>query len=146
MKITRLITLLTVLILLFPTQAALAGVNKPARGRVPTDPIVTVTPFTTTTARNSTVTYNVTVSNIPNGGIHCAKVDLFVPSGFKLYPGAGYSFYHVYNTTPLEFKVKVPNTAQRRFLYGRVSWSRDYACKSIRTTNFSSQVEIIVTK
>jgi hypothetical protein len=137
----RWLTIITVLILLIPSQAALAGINKGVL--IPT---VTVTPFTTTTPINSTVLYHVNITNIPYGGMHCVKVDLFVPAGYKLYPGSGYQFYHFYAATTLDFKVKVPNTAQRKFFNARVSWSKDYACRSIRITSYSPQVEIIVTK
>ena len=135
----RWLTLFTVLVLLFPTQAALAA-------RYPLIPSISVAPFTMTTPVNSTVLYKVSIGNIPNGGIHCAKVDLKVPNGYKLYPPTGYSYYHVYSPTTLDFKVKVPASAQRRFFYAKLSWSRDYACRSIRTTNNSRQVEIILTK
>jgi hypothetical protein len=136
----RWLTIITLLVLLFPSQVALAGRN---RVLIPT---VIVTPFTTTTPINTTVLYHVNITNLPNGGMHCVKVDLFVPANYKLYPGAGYQFYHFYNPASLEFKVKVPNTAQRKFFNARVSWSRDYACRGIRVTNYSSQVEVIVTK
>jgi hypothetical protein len=135
----RWLTIITILILLFPTQAALAG-----RGTL--IPTVKVIPFTVTAPVNSVVLYKVSVGNIPNGGIHCVKVDLRVPNGYKIYPATGYSFYHVFSPTTLDFKVKVPATAQRKFFYASVSWSRDYACRSIRTTNNSHQVEIIVTQ
>ncbi len=135
----RWLTIFTVLVLMFPTQAALA-----ARGTM--IPTVVVTPFSVTTPVNSTVLYKVSVGNIPSTGIHCVKVDLKVPTGYKLYPGSGYSFYHVFNPTTLDFKVKVPANPQRKFFNARVSWSRDYACRSIRTTSYSRQVEIIVTQ
>jgi hypothetical protein len=137
----RWLTILTVLILLLPTQAALAG-----RSRGPIIPSVSVAPFSVTTPINSTVLYNVSVGNIPNGGIHCVKVDLKVPNGYKIYPAAGYSYYHFYSPTTLQFKVKVPGGAQRKFFYAKVSWSKDYACRSIRVTSNSTQVEVIVTK
>jgi hypothetical protein len=136
----RWLTIFTLFVLLFPTQAALA------HPRLPLIPSVTVTPFTTTTPINSTVLYKVNITNLPSAGMHCVKVDLFVPYGYKLYPGAGYSYYHFYAPASLDFKVKVPNTTQRKFFNARVSWSRDYACQSIRITNYSSRVEIIVTK
>jgi hypothetical protein len=136
----RWLTIFTLFVLLFPTQAALA------HPQLPLYPTVSVTPFTTTTPINSTVLYKVQINNLPNGGLHCVKVDLFVPNGYKLYPGAGYSYYHFYAPASLDFKVKVPNTIQRKFFYARVSWSRDYACHSLRITNYSHQVEIIVTK
>jgi hypothetical protein len=136
----RLVTMITLMVLLFPTQAALAG-----RSSYRLIPTLTVAPFSVTTPINSTVLYKVNLNNIPNGGMHCVKVDLFVPSGYKLAPGSGYSYYHFYAPATLDFKVKAPNTAQRRFFNARVSWSRDYACRSIRITNYSNQVEIIVT-
>jgi hypothetical protein len=135
----RWLTIITILILLFPTQAALAG-----RGIL--IPTVKVIPFTVTAPVNSVVLYKVSVGNIPNGGIHCVKVDLRVPNGYKIYPATGYSFYHVFSPTTLDFKVKVPANPQRKFFYASVNWSRDYACRSIRTTNNSHQVEIIVTQ
>jgi hypothetical protein len=135
----RWLTIITILILLFPTQAALAG-----RGTL--IPTVKVIPFSVTTPVNSVVLYKVSVGNIPNSGIHCVKVDLRVPNGYKVYPPTGYSLYHISTPTTLDFKVKVPANAQRKFFYASVSWSRDYACRSIRTTNNSQQVEIIVTK
>jgi hypothetical protein len=137
----RWLTIFTIFVMLVPTQAALAGRNKG-----PLIPTVTASPWTVTTPVNSLVTYKVTIDKIPNGGMHCVKVDLFVPAGYKLYPSPGYSFYHFYAPATLDFKVKAPNTAQRKFFSARVSWSRDYACRSIRTTSFSNQVEIIVTK
>jgi hypothetical protein len=136
----RWLTILTVLILLFPSQAALAG-----RSRIPVIPLVVVTPFSVTTPINSTVLYHVNISAIPNGGMHCVKVGLAVPPGYKVYPAPGYSYYHFYTATTLDFKVKAPNTAQRKFFFATVSWSKDYACRSIRITNYSHQVEIIVT-
>jgi len=141
MKKMRWLTIITLMVLLFPTQAAQAN-----NYRRRFNPSIHLTPFTTTTAINSTVNYKVNIGRIPNGGMHCVKVDLFVPSGYKLYPGTGYSFYHFYSPASLDFKVKVPNTAQRQFFFARVSWSRDYACRSIRISNKSSQVELIVTK
>jgi hypothetical protein len=135
----RWLTIITILILLFPTQAALAG-----RGTI--IPTVSVIPFSVTVPVNSVVLYKVNIGNIPNGGIHCAKVDLRVPSGYKIFPATGYSIYHIYTPTTLDFKVKVPPNAQRKFFNARVTWSRDYACHSIRTTNNSNQVEIIVTQ
>jgi hypothetical protein len=136
----RWLTIFTVFVLLFPTQAALAGRSRRLA------PTISVSPFSLTTPVNSTVLYQVSIGNVPSGGIHCVKVDLKVPNGYKLYPGSGYSYYHFYSPATLDFKVKVPATAQRRFFYAKVTWSRDYACRSIRTTNNSSQVEIIVTK
>jgi hypothetical protein len=135
----RWLTIITILILLFPTQAALAG-----RGSI--IPTVSVIPFSVTVPVNSVVLYKVNISNIPNGGIHCAKVDLRVPNGYKIFPATGYSIYHIYSPTTLDFKVKVPPNAQRKFFNARVTWSRDYACHSIRTTNNSNLVEIIVTQ
>jgi hypothetical protein len=137
----RWLTIFTLLVLLFPSQAALAG-----RSRVKLAPSVSLTPFSVTTPRNSTVTYQVKINNLPNGGMHCVKVDVFVPNHYKIYPGAGYSFYHLYAPTTLDFKVKVPNTTQRKFFNARVSWSKDYSCRSIRITNYSSRVEIIVSQ
>ena len=137
----RWLTIITLLVLLFPSQAVLAGTNS-----ITLIPTISITPFSVTTPINSTVLYKVNINHIPNTGMHCVKVDLFVPSGYKLYPGSGYSYYHFYAPATLDFKVKVPNTAQRKFFNARVSWSRDYACKSIRITNYSNKVEIIVTK
>jgi hypothetical protein len=141
MKKMRWLTLIIVLVLLLPTQAALAYNY---RGR--TYPSIKITPFSITTPINSTVNYKVNIGNLPAGGLHCVKVSLVVPSGYKIYPGNGYSYYHFYTPAALDFKVKVPNTAQRKFIYATVSWSVDYACHSIRTTKKSSQVELIVTK
>jgi len=135
----RWLTIITLLVLLFPSQSALAG----HRVLIPT---VVVTPFSTTTTINSTVLYHVNITNFPSGGMHCVKVDLFVPTGYKLYPGTGYQYYHLYAPVTKDFQVKVPNTAQRKFFNARVSWSRDYACRGIRFTNLSPQVEIIVNK
>ena len=140
---TRLLTIIIVLILLFPSQAALAYNY---RGRIKNNPSIRISPFTVTTPINSTVLYKVSVNNIPGNGMHCVKVDLFVPDGYKIYPGAGYTYYHFYAPTTLDFKVKVPNKAGRQFFRARVSWSRDYKCNSIRTSKFSPEVEIIVTK
>ena len=137
----RWLTIITLLVLLFPSQAAMAG----SRWRL-NDPGISLTPFTVTTPVNSTVNYQVNLKNIPAGGMHCVKVVVFVPNHYKIYPGTGYSFYHLYSPTTLDFKVKVPNNAQRKFFNARVSWSKDYACRSIRTSKNSSQVEIIVTK
>jgi len=141
MKKMRWLSLIIILILLLPTQAALAY-NVRARGT----PFIGVTPFSVTTPYNSTVNYKVNVSHIPSGGIHCVKVKLVVPSGYKIYPGSGYEYYHFYTPAALDFKVKVPNTPKRIFFYATVSWSVDYQCKSIRTTKKSSQVELIVKK
>ncbi len=140
MKITRWITIITLLVLLFPTQAALAH---PIRALSPS---VQLTPFTATTQVNKTVTYQVTVSNVPSGGLHCARIEVQSPAGFKVYPASGYSYYHFYGPATLNFTMKAPATAQRKFFYARVSWSRDYMCRSVRTFSFSNQVEIIVKK
>ena len=137
----RWLTIFTIFVLLFPTQTALAGLYKP-----PIMPSISISPFSMTTPVNTTVIYKVNIGKIPPAGIHCVKVDLFVPNGFKIYPPNGYGFYHVYAPTTLDFKIKVPDTARRRFFNARMSWSRDYACRSIRTTRLSSQVEIIVTQ
>lgn len=140
MKKMRLLTILTLLVLLFPSQGVLAGTRRPL------GPTISVAPYTVTTPRNSTVLYKVTIDNIPPGGMHCLKVDLRVPGGYKLYPGNGVSYYHFYAPATLDFKVKVPNTTQRRFFSARMNYSRDYACRSIRTSIMSTQVEIIVSK
>jgi hypothetical protein len=142
----RWLTIITLLVLLFPSQGVLAGYRRSP------GPSISLTPFTKETLINSTVTYTVHIGNIPNNGLHCVKVNLFVPNGHKVYPGAGYSylsdwtFYHFYAPDDLYFKVKVPNNPGRKFLNAKVSWSRDYACRSIRTTNTSNQVELIVHK
>ena len=86
------------------------------------------------------------IRNIPDGGLHCVKVILFPPSGYKVYPSTGYSYYHFYAPTTLDFKVKTPNKSGRSFFYARMNWSKDYMCNSIRISKRSSQVEIIVTK
>ncbi len=86
----RWLTIITLLVLLFPSQAALAGTNS-----ITLIPTISVTPFSVTTPINTTVLYKVNINHIPNAGMHCVKVDLFVPSGYKLYPGSGYSYYHL---------------------------------------------------
>ncbi len=135
----RWLTIITLLVLLFPSQGALAH----NRAVIPT---IGATPFTTTTPINTTVTYHVSLTNLPNYGLHCVNVVLAVPAGYKVYPGTGYSYYHIFTPTTLDFKVKVPNTAQRKFFTARVSWSRDYICRSMRATRSSPLVEVIVTK
>ena len=135
----RWVSIVTLLVLLFPFQPVLAATR-------PLSPSVKVTPLSATAPINSTVLYQVSVNNIPRGGMHCVKVDLLKPTEFKIYPATGYSYYHFYSPNTLDFKLKLPNQPQRKFFFARVSWSKDYYCKSIRITNYSSRVEIIVTK
>jgi hypothetical protein len=147
----RWLTIITLLVLLFPSQGVQAGCRLP-RPDNPTISITRTLPITPFVQINTTATYAVSIARIPGKGMHCVKVMLFVPAGYKVYPGEGYSyasewtFYHIYGPLSRDFKVRVPNTAGRKFLYAKVSWSRDYACRSVRITNTSPQVEIIVTK